>query len=373
VEILNKDELAKIATETPYQSDHGLLLAALCTRYPQSEFVFVGTWGEWTSGINGLLDANGNIVSDDFQKWVTAEYEAAGQSALRVWERYKDAGMIITEWQGTTVYIAVPYAGDPDAYIHVEIEAKHEITYRYAFESDPWSVPKSLYNLVSPMSGAPAEKEINPWRYEIKKVVDIRRYVREMVAEHYAERQACLPEMTRKDIRIITVMTGLSNSDGRFESHQQTQDFPFLEMYPDWLTWEHPCARLMRDWSESSAGQTGYRFCDHWFLQVNDYTDEAGKRYMAAIPQWSDKDGGCELPKIYPDSNDSPLLVMDSLFRFDNHAGYPFAWFFYMLHGNRVGHTAGAVIAQGIKDCVIRLPERDEKVLLRWHERGYGF
>jgi hypothetical protein len=44
-----------------------------------------------------------------------------------------------------------------------------------------------------------------------------------------------------------------------------------------------------------------------------------------------------------------------------------------MTHGNFVDFDVGGIIAQGLRDGRVRLPERDAAVLLRWAERTYGF
>lgn len=52
---------------------------------------------------------------------------------------------------------------------------------------------------------------------------------------------------------------------------------------------------------------------------------------------------------------------------------FPFAWLFLMTHGNRVESKVGEVIAQGLRDARVRLPDRDAKSLLRWADDRYGF
>lgn len=44
-----------------------------------------------------------------------------------------------------------------------------------------------------------------------------------------------------------------------------------------------------------------------------------------------------------------------------------------MTHGNRVESKVGEVIAQGLRDARVRLPDRDAKSLLRWADDRYGF
>lgn len=373
MEILNKDVITAICIRAPYRDDHSHLLSALLDRYPGQEFIQVAERGVWSSVEKGLCTAGGDVIANSFRSWVSSQYDAAGRNAKKVWDKYKDEGMVLTEWQGNTVYLAAPYGTEPDAYLQIELEVKREVTWCYAFESDPWSEPDDLDDLLSPMSSSPPEQELQPPRYEMKRIVDVRRFVREMAAIYHAERQAKLPEMLNKVIRRIEIEGDPVNNIGKLTKHYLPRDIPFLDLYPDWPEWKHPCVRLFQDWQESSAGQNGHRFCRHWFLQVNDYTDKSGKRYMSAIPQWADGDGGTELPEIHPDEEESPLATHDTLCGFDRQAGYPFAWYFYMLHGNRISHNAGKIIVQGLNSSLFQLPACDEKVLLRWYERQYGF
>lgn len=373
MEILNKDEIAAICSITHFSDDHNHILASLRARYPEWEFSFIAERGMWHSAIKGLVDSNGVIVADDFRAWVSTQYEAAGRNAKEVWDKYKDEGMVLTEWQRSTVYLATPYGTEPDAYLQIELEVKREVTWRYAFESDPWSEPDDLDDLISPMSSSPPEQELQPPRYEMKRIVDVRRFVREMVSAYQAERIARLPEMEKKKIHYLSCNVPPGEGYEGSEPDQPIPDIPLLELYPDWLTWEHPCKRLFRDWVESSAGGSGCRFCDHWYLQTAEYETSDGVRHFQAIPQWADRDGGINLPEIQPLENVPPNTLINSLTDFDNRAGYPFAWYFYMLHGNRINYIAGQIIVQGLKNSLLQLPACDEKVLLRWYERQYGF
>lgn len=372
LEILNKDVLTSICIRAPYRDDHSHLLSALSVRYPGQEFFQVAERGVWSSVEKGLCAAGGDVIANSFRSWVNEQYEAAGQDAKAVWQKHKDSGLVLTEWRGSTIYIAAPYGPEPDAFIQIEVKAKHEVTCRYAFEDDPWAAPDDLDDLLNPMSASSPEQELQPWRYELRRIVDIRRFVREMVATYKTDRLARLPEMEKKKIHIIPYEASPVDEKIGSASRQQTQDILFLEMYPDWVAWEHPCTRLLRDWVESSAGHDGRRFCEHWYLQVNECESD-GKRQYQAIPQWADRDGGMGLPEIHPGEEASPLATLDKLNDFDRQAGYPFAWYFYMLHGNRISDNAGQAIVRGLKNFSFRLSERDEKVLLRWAGRQYGF
>jgi hypothetical protein len=51
----------------------------------------------------------------------------------------------------------------------------------------------------------------------------------------------------------------------------------------------------------------------------------------------------------------------------------PFAWFFYLLHGNRVHDGSGHRIINAAEAGEIDLPECDYQTLRRWRAREYGF
>ncbi|MFJ1258775.1 hypothetical protein [Cupriavidus sp. CuC1] len=53
--------------------------------------------------------------------------------------------------------------------------------------------------------------------------------------------------------------------------------------------------------------------------------------------------------------------------------GHAFAWFFFMLHGNRLGSWAGEQILAEAEAGTIVLPEYDYRVLKDWSREPYGF
>lgn len=344
MEILNKNIIAVVAGQAAYCPDHALLMKGLRIRYPGWEFNVVTESDKWSSVGKKLLFGNGEIVADDFEAWLAAETEAAG-STWAVWEKYKDAGLVLGERQGYTVYITAPYGLEPDAFFQIEVTTKRETIGCYAFDDGFWSTPNSIQDLLEPMTNHAPEMEISPWRYELRQVVDIRRYVREMIA-------------------------------GDKRQYESSPIKGFLRrVYPEgsWPVWQHPIARLFRDWQESSAGRARHLFCRHWCLEVSCYTAPSGEKHMSAIPRWSDADGGLDLPEIHPDQDADPLAIYKSLSEFDSQLAYPFAWYFYMTHGNRVSSGAAYAVIRDLDLTKRLLPPHDERVLLRWYGLPYGF
>ena len=368
-ELLNHNELAAVINAAPVTPDHSELLEVLRARYPDTPFRLVSE-REGYSWAPSIIDRAGQRVAGQLSEWTDRELASANGSAREVWRRHKDAGMIRTEWTGSKLYLAVPFGSASDAFQQIEIRHGAEITKSLLFDPSPAFAPEDRGDIISGPTFvfAPEERQVlcDPG-YFFTSLVNVRRFLRELVETAKADRLAQLPEMEKKILRVQDITLG---PDG----HQEAYDIPFLDLCPDWLDRVPSEVRFFQDWQESSAGASGHRLCDHWFIQGGDYTDKSGKRHMSLIPQWADADGGLDLPEIHPSNNTSPFSLVGSLSHFDMEAGYPFAWYFYMLHGNRVTSSAGSVLAWAIKDGLMNpLPECDTKVLLRWHERQYGF
>lgn len=97
-----------------------------------------------------------------------------------------------------------------------------------------------------------------------------------------------------------------------------------------------PMQRLLNDWDHSSAGQSGAVFYEHWYLEFHDnlgYKKDSQTRRLSAIPGWCTRK---KLSVVEVKEKDTVHLLMDRLVKFDEKAGHPFAWYFYMLHGNRI-------------------------------------
>lgn len=361
VEIFNVDELANIASGAAYDPTHANLLEAMRVRYPDATLKLIASLGPWRKDADSLVDAVGNPVTDRFREWITGEYHKAGDNAKAVYAKYKDAGLRITEINGDTAIIAVPFNSQPDGFLQIEVEASQLVAERALF--DDWFSPTDLQDLLHPFSMVSSDTvEISPWQYKFQRVTNIRRFCHEMVQLDRMKKQADLATMEARKVRILRVE----------EPAPSIAEVPFLELYPDWLTQPMKEIRLLADWQESSAGRGGHRFCDHWWLKLVDYSYQ-NERHMSFIPYWAAADGGLALPSISADEYDSVFDLMSALEKFDKTTGYPFSWFFYMVHGNRMGTDVGRMVVEAVIAGKVGLPEPDRRILLRWSERGYWF
>jgi hypothetical protein len=366
-ELLNLQELSRLVSSASPNPGHGPLLAALEERYPSTPFRIIQERGRtWAAGI---IDKAGRRVTEDLGKWIDEELKINSGNAKAVWKKYKNAGFKRTEWVGSVIYLTAPFGADPDAFYQLEIQTGTEMTTQDLFDASTAYPPEDRWELISGhyQKYADSEREIlAPARYEVTALTNVRRSLRELVELDRVYRSSRLPELEKKVVRVQELVLG----EGGYQS---AFDIPLLELCPG-LSDRLPAGyRLFQDWRESSAGQGGHKFCDHWWLEMGGWTEADGSKRLSFIPQWAEADGGMDLPEISPSWEASPYGVMESLVQFDRLVGYPFAWYFYMLHGNRVTASAGGVIANAVKDGVIRLPACDEAVLLRWRQDQYGF
>jgi hypothetical protein len=112
-ELLNINELSKIIAATPPTFGHNPLLEALSVRYPNTPFKLLQEYDGRTWDV-GIIDANGNRVTDKLGQWIDQELATVNGSALEVWCRHKDEGLIRTERVGNCLYLVAPYGPDPD-------------------------------------------------------------------------------------------------------------------------------------------------------------------------------------------------------------------------------------------------------------------
>lgn len=68
---------------------------------------------------------------------------------------------------------------------------------------------------------------------------------------------------------------------------QRRNDHPPRDSWPRVRGTRHPPDFMNSCFQETSAGRSGARFCEHWALQLTDWTDpRSGERSMELIPMW---------------------------------------------------------------------------------------
>lgn len=90
---------------------------------------------------------------------------------------------------------------------------------------------------------------------------------------------------------------------------------------------------------------------------------------MHLIPQWTTAK---KLAKVESNKGNDYTFV-GNVEKLDQRVKVPFAWYFFMLHGNRVSDGVGKRMLQILENGTTVMPECDYQVLRQWRDRPYGF
>ncbi|MDO9424140.1 MAG: hypothetical protein Q7T40_08125, partial [Methylobacter sp.] len=154
----------------------------------------------------------------------------------------------------------------------------------------------------------------------------------------------------------------------RYSYRRKTDVSIFMDEINKYHIKEHPAQRFMDDWNRSSALQKA-ALSDDWIVRPFRHTGRFGEQIINVeiintqqknVPQLEDING----------KKGTPLHNL--LTRFDRQAGYPFAWFFYMVKGKLVSPHCGLAVFKDISGDFSYLPERDVAVLKDWINTPYS-
>lgn len=304
-----------------------------------------------------VFSAEGALVHDDLEAWLSQEFVNDGARASVTYKRLQAANLRLSSTEVTTLYLVLDRGGDQANFLQIEVELlseRLESRLMQEYGLPPRDVRELLQEAQGMALPAVEQRLVAPPRYRLRRVIDMARFL-ELIDE--AEKV----QRDRSRAMRFTVTDAQSN---------QVSEVSFAEMDPNFDKFPANGRRLFQDWAASSAGKSGQRLCRHWVMQISDY-QEPGKsrRWVSLVPMWTYPKKLAEI-----DSRKGNVYALyDKLVSIDNRTGAPFAWFFYMLHGNRVHDGAGSRVIEAAEAGQIHLAECDYQVLRRWRDRGYGF
>jgi hypothetical protein len=324
-----------------------------------------GDGSRWLSK-QKVLDADGNVLADDHTEWLDSQVAQDGGAWRSTYYRIKDAGHMLAKCEIENLVLTCDQGGPQQNFIQLNVAVESEYIDRPLtgsfwgsgpYDLDDWKRSEAL-----PYE---SRKLLRPISYRLSNVQDIAAFVEHAKTIH-AER--------RVQIRETQVKLTAQNWDGT-AGEVSVRSLASLDEGFDKFPWWRG-ERLLHDWSLSSAGRSGARLCDHWVMELQNYTPPEGKqlnpvlaqRLADFIPAWTHTFKMAKVEKA-----PSIHALYDKLLSIDRRTGVPFAWFFYMLHGNRVQDDAGHAVIRGAEAGALMLPEHDYQVLRRWAERPYGF
>ncbi|MGE8450356.1 MAG: hypothetical protein ACN6OP_06955 [Pseudomonadales bacterium] len=294
-----------------------------------------------------------------YRDWLEGELEEAGGDPVAVWRKHKDGELRFADAEIQRICFVAPYGtGSAEFYQIIVTRYQHWIE-RALFGADIYAQPRSLDSLLEQTSckGASLDSRI-PFgapSYHLERIDDL--------AEVLCLESELDDAEKAKQERVII----LTRNTRTGEEHSAR----YFDKYPQLRDRKPRLARFFADWDRSSAGRNGASLTDHWVFEVSDYTNPQDQsRHLTVIPAWTTTR---RLPEVKEKRRGSVLALWDELLRFDVRVGHAFAWFFFVLHGNRLGSWAGEQILAAAEAGTIVLPEHDYRVLKDWSRAPYSF
>jgi hypothetical protein len=299
----------------PDQNDATLLsrLQALVPDYPVK---LAFTSDEWYR-LGGVLDMNGKRIANDIVEWAERSYLECGQNLQTLIDYTVEQKLIASKRTGKTLYFVVQTGALAEDFTLIEIDKTHEVSDRLLV--DELNPPEDLEEFIDP--------------------------IQPLCIENF------------------------SFGHSRYVYRRKTDVKVFMEVINERHRGEHPVQRFMDDWNRSSAGQK-FRMSDDWIIRPFQHTGRFGEQIVNAeivnihqqmLPQMED---------TFASKKGSTLSNV--LNRFDRQAGYPFAWFFYMLKGSLVSAHCAEAVFRDISGDFAYLPERDEAIVRDWIASPYN-
>lgn len=350
-----------IAAAAPHKS-HKHALSALheVTGEPGWALATTRDEGAWWSK-RKVLSQSGAVVAEDHVAWLRIQLAADGGDMAATRRRLIAAGYKLSKCHISEVFFTLDRGGDQWSFSQVRCVLEHEV------------IDRPLFN-----------EHDRPRSYADEDFGDFVRDAEDGY-EFAAEQRTPLRRDTyslTQAIDLAQVMLLLDEDDARTREETRQRMYklsdmsggaptlvPYSRLDPNWERYPHKARRLGEDWAASSAGRSGARMCHSWIAKINDHTDPSGKRWLSYIPMWTHT---MNLAAVDA-TKGSDYELYGKLQKIDARVGVPFAWYFYMLHGNRVTDTAGERVLAAAEKGLIVLPEHDYQVLRRWRERPYAF
>lgn len=311
---LDGQALAKICKQTLPTADEQLLLSKLQQLSPDYPQHLARIGSEWYR-LGGIVDVSGKRIANDLIEWTERTFRECGQNLHTFIDYALEQHLIATRITGNTLYVVVQTGSKAEQFIQIEIDKIQEVSDRFLV--DEQNLPEDLEEFIDPLSPKPIQPfAIGTARYQYRRKTDVAIFMAEM-SKH-----------------------------------------PFTE---------HPVQRFMDDFNRSSAGQNA-TFCHDWTIRPFRHTGRFGEQII-------------NVEIINTQSKNIPYLetlgakgtaLQTQLNRFDRQAGYPFAWFFYMLKNQWVPTQQGVAVFKDISGDFSYLPECDVAVLKDWISTPYS-
>ncbi|MDD5275911.1 MAG: hypothetical protein PHR16_07490 [Methylovulum sp.] len=312
---LDGQQLAKLCKNTlPGQSDE-LLLAKIQALAPDYPVRLARTGSEWYR-LGGIVDTHGNRVANDLVEWTERTFIECGKDLQALIDHTREQQLIATRQTGNTLYFVIQTGRKAADFIQLDIDKIREVSDRLLVGTE--HPPEDLEEFIDPL----------------------------------------IPEC------IDTFGIGTA----RYVYRRKTDVAVFMDEINKYHLDPHPVQRFMDDWNRSNAGQQAI-LSDDWIVRPFRHTGRFGEQQInVELINTQIKN----LPQLDELQGKKGLSLHNLLTRFDRQAGYPFAWFFYMLKGKLVSPHCGVAVFKDISGDFSYLAERDAVVLNDWIQAPYN-
>lgn len=356
--IPSADILETIISDVKPDAKHKKLLDALHTKTALGSLRHAKTYdGLMRDG--GVYDSNHALIHKDIREWFNIQLSQNNNNPNVVWEKFKDLGLLNSAMHGSIEYFVCPVGEKADEFIQLEVYCWREKITHDLFNKSPWSPvsePSDLQDNSGTGRGYKLEQEIDTDNiyYEFKKIF----IASELIARYNHIRAIGFKSHSNMTVNSKNPITG------------KWEPIAYQDAFPEAVKSLSNPSRLIQDWNECSAGMSNKVFCEHWVLNNNLWVDSKGNENMAIIPYWTTNK---PITEIKYKQNITPYQLFDIAEKIDKKSGYPFSWYFYMLHGNRVKDWFGVLMLKAAESGQVYMPEHDYQVLKRWSINKYGF
>lgn len=323
-----------------------------------------GGAGERRLAARKVLAQDGTLLHEDHREWLREQLLVDAGSASATYDRLRRSSYLLTECAVTSLHLVVPGVSLASRdFLQVDVDLLEERVDRKAF-GYAWGRIADLNDLADVMEQGDIlpDDQRTLYRepvYSLGRVIDV-----SVLLDEIEQLDVVKRERLRSRTWTVTHMSHAPSSE------PVTREITADELMPGWQKIPDKHARIFQDWDQSSAGRSGERLCDHWVLQVHDWTHpKSGERTLSFIPMWT---FGQKLAGIESRKGDEYTLY-GKLQTLSNRVKVPFGWYFYMLHGNKVHSGAAERVLEAAESGLIVMPEYDYQVLKRWNEHQYGF
>lgn len=312
---LSGQKISKLCKQQiPGKDDSSLLnkIQAMAGDYPVS---LARTGDEWYR-IGGVVDKDGARITNDLIEWVDRTFLECGQNFQTLIDYALEMELIATRQIGRTLYFVIETGTKAEDFILLEIDKTLEVADRLLINED--HLPEDQEDIIDPLTPAMIESyDIGHSRYQYRRKTDIKLFM-ETLNQHH--------------------------------------------------TGEHSVQRFLDDWNRSSSAAKQV-FSHDWIIRPYQHTGRYGEQIINAEVINIQRQ---RLPHLEDLVGKHGNTLHNVLARFDRQAGYPFAWYFYMVKGKLVSTHNGEAVYRDISGDFAYLPERDEAVLRDWIASPYN-